>query len=114
MYGPKEDISTNTKVSEAVRRHYDFSRVSPTTAVVEVVAAAADRDALAMEPLAETVRVDALDDLFRERSPDQNVSNDTELNLSYLGYWVTVRGDGVVIATPSESADMGDVASGSD
>lgn len=89
--------------SATVRRQYDWSLVSPTTAVVEAVAAAANRDVLSMEPLAESVRVDALDDLFRTGgSCDPEVSPDTQLTLSYLGYRVSVGGDGVVVAQPSE------------
>jgi hypothetical protein len=96
------EVETGSADTETIRREYDWSRVSPTTAVVESVAAAADRDVLKMESLGESVRVDALDDLFRTGehcAPE--VSAGTQLTLSYLGYQVTVRGDGVVVARPS-------------
>lgn len=96
------DGETGSMDSETIRREYDWSRVSPTTAVVEVVATAADRDVLAMEPLAERVRVDALDDLFRTgESSAAPTAVDTQLTVSYLGYRVTVHGDGLVVVRPT-------------
>jgi hypothetical protein len=103
MSGLESEVETGSGGKEMVRRVYDWSRVSPTTAVAETVAVAADRDVLAMEPLAGSVRVDALDDLFRaDGSSDATFSVDTQLTVSYLGYRVTVRGDGMVVARPSE------------
>lgn len=81
------------------RAAFDFSKVSATTAIVETVATAAGRDELAMDPLAETVPPDPIDDLFRsDRAgvPD----SDAELTLTYSGFRVTVEGDGTVTARP--------------
>jgi hypothetical protein len=68
----------------------------------EVETGSADTETIRLESLGESVRVDALDDLFRTGehcAPE--VSAGTQLTLSYLGYQVTVRGDGVVVARPS-------------
>lgn len=102
MSSSESEFDTGS-VDETIRREYDWSQVSPTTAVVEAVAAATGRDILAMEPLAESVHVDALDDLFRTGGTcDRAASADTRLTVSYLDYRVTVHGDGVIIARPSE------------
>lgn len=80
-----------------MRANFDFSRVSPTTAIVETVATATGQDVLAMEPLAEAVPTDPLDDLFRiDRggSPARNA----QLTVTYNGYRVTVDSGGTVVA----------------
>lgn len=85
-----------------VRESYDWSRVRPTTAVVETVAAFADRDALGMEPLNESVPTDPLDALFRDADGTPREAPGTTVTLTYLGYDVTVGGDGLVTARPAE------------
>lgn len=88
-----------TSGAEPVRADFDFSQVSPTTAIVETVATATGQDVLAMEPLAESVPTDPLDDLFR---PDRNGSldSDAQLTVTYSGYRVTIDSGGTVVARP--------------
>ncbi len=83
-----------------MRAEYDFSKVSATTAIVETVATATGQDELAMQPLAETIPPDPIDDLFRtdrKRAADSGA----ELTVTYSGCRVTVESDGTVVARPT-------------
>jgi hypothetical protein len=85
--------------SNRIRVDFDFSEVSPTTAIVETVANATGQDELAMEPLADSVPPDPIDSLFRTDRRG-NLDRDAQLTVTYSGFRVTVKGDGTVTAQP--------------
>ncbi|WP_368410903.1 HalOD1 output domain-containing protein [Halomarina pelagica] len=49
----------------AIQAEFDWSEVTPSTAVVEMVAIAANREPTVLEPRSETIDPDALDMLIR-------------------------------------------------
>jgi hypothetical protein len=79
--------------TETLHAEFDWNVISPSLAVVQTVAVAADREATDLSPLIETVDPDALDDLFQHPAePDSNVS----LSFRLGEYAVTVTGRGDV------------------
>lgn len=87
-----------------LRHRYDWDAVRASTAVVEMVAIAADVEPSALDPLYDTVDPEALDRLIGK---DETSAVAVEVVFEYAGYDVTVRGDGVVTvarrgATPAE------------
>jgi hypothetical protein len=85
--------------SSEVSRQYDWSSVSPSTAVVEAVSAATGRDGHDLEPLYETVDPDAFDALVGISTDGEEA--DIEVRFNYAGCHVTIRGDGEVRSRPS-------------
>ncbi len=67
---------------------------TPSTAVVEAVAATTGREPTALPPLYESVDAEAIDDLFSD--PDGTV----RLSLEYAGVTVTLYADGVIKVSP--------------
>lgn len=91
---------------EVIRATFDWSEVTPSTAVVETVAIAANRDPLELEPLFDSVDPDALDTLVRSTENDSPDGNAT-VRFVHDGYEVTVHRDGTVVVRPVEaSADQ--------
>ncbi|EMA00904.1 hypothetical protein C437_18937 [Haloarcula vallismortis ATCC 29715] len=78
---------------DTLHAEFDWDVVSPSVAVVQMVATAADREATELSPLIETLDPDALDELFSHSSgPDSAVS----LSFQLGRYAVTVTGAGDV------------------
>lgn len=89
-----DEASTELQ-SGVVRERFDWSSVKPSTAVVETVAAVAERDHGEIEPLYESVDPDALDALIADSSREACVS----MTLTLAGYEVHLRSDGDVVVT---------------
>lgn len=85
---------------EVVRGRYEWSSTRPSTAVIESVAAAADRAPTELEPLYNYVDPDALDALVRAGST-QATEGVTTLVFRFDGYDVTVYSDGEVVVEPA-------------
>jgi len=85
--------------SLTVRRTVDWSAVSPSTAVAELVAEVADCEPDAVGPLYDVIDSDALDALVRHREG----STDCVVTFPYDGMEVTVSGDGEVRFTVPRS-----------
>jgi len=81
------------------RAEYDWATTTPSTAVVETVAIASDREPTAIEPLYETIDPDALDALVRS---NETVSSRGDVNVTFefAGLGVAVHGDGGVVVRP--------------
>ncbi|AUG46502.1 hypothetical protein BVU17_02830 [Haloarcula taiwanensis] len=78
---------------DTLHAEFDWNAVSPSVAVVQTVAIAADREATELSPLIETLDPDALDQLFVQSSgPDSTVS----LSFQLGKYAVTMTGTGDV------------------
>jgi hypothetical protein len=78
---------------------YEWSATRPSSAVVETVAEATDRDPTAFGPLHTAVDPDALDALVLESDP----SDRTVVSFPFDGFEITVRCCGeVVVRAPSD------------
>jgi len=78
---------------DVLHAEFDWDVASPSVAVVQTVATAADREAIELSPLIETLDPDALDELIVHASgPDSGVS----LSFQLGDYAVTVTGTGDV------------------
>lgn len=86
----------------SIRAEFDWSDVLPSTAVVETVAIAADREPMALEPLYDTIDPDALDTLVR--SGGTNSANGmASVTFALEGHEATVQPDGTVVVWPVEA-----------
>ena len=89
------DAELGAESGRTVRQTVDWSTVSPSTAVAELVAEATDSDPAAIGPLYDAIDSDALDALVRHRGG----STDCVVTFPYDGVEVTVSGDGEVLVT---------------
>lgn len=82
------------------RAEYDWTTISPSTAIVESVAEAKNSDPTALESLYDWIDTDAIDALFERPSGDPS---DPPLSVSfdYTGYTVTVERNGTVTVEPA-------------
>ena len=83
----------------ATRDRYDWSSTPPSTGVVETVAAVADSDPTALDPLYGSLDPDALDELVR--SAGERPGEDLVVTFAHAGCEVTVQSDGSVLARPA-------------
>ncbi|EMA22285.1 MULTISPECIES: HalOD1 output domain-containing protein [Haloarcula] len=78
---------------DTLHAEFDWGSISPSVAVVQTVAIAAEQEAIELSPLIETLDPDALDQLFvHSAEPDSAVS----LSFQLGEYAVTVTGTGDV------------------
>ena len=94
-----DDGERNPDADGVIRAAFDWSSEDPTTAVVEAVAIAADREPTAIEPLYGAVDPDALDALVRSNGTAAEGA-DATVSFPFAGHDVTVRGDGTVVVRP--------------
>jgi hypothetical protein len=93
MSGPDNRAGRASDGTDMLHAGFDWSVISPSLAVVQTVAIAADRNAVELPPLIETLDPDALDQLFRHPTkPESNISLSFQLD----DYTVTVTGHGDV------------------
>ncbi|MFC7021077.1 MULTISPECIES: HalOD1 output domain-containing protein [Haloarcula] len=85
-----------------VRAEYDWSSVTPSTAVIETVAIARNSEPTGFEPMYHSVDTDALNALFGSdgRHAAGGVST---VSFAFAGHDVTVRDTGLVVIQPTES-----------
>lgn len=74
---------------------YDWSETSPTTGVVECVAASAGCDPVDLDVLCDSVDPDALDALLA-------ADTGATITFEYAAHRVTIAGDGALSARPKE------------
>ena len=84
---------------ETIRAQYEWASTAPSTAVIETVAIALDREPTTIEPLYESIDPDALDALLRSNGSPAT-ANDVTVSFVVADRQVTVhsRGDVVVRA----------------
>ncbi|MFC7177461.1 HalOD1 output domain-containing protein [Halosegnis marinus] len=82
--------------TDAVRTRYDWSETTPSAAVAEVLAVAADRDPTETEPLYDSIDPDALDTLVAGGTGADG-REPTTVTFESGGFRVTVTGDGEVV-----------------
>ena len=85
--------------AETIRAQYEWSSTAPSTAVIETVAIALDREPTTIEPLYESIDPDALDALLQPNGSPAT-TNDVTVSFVVADRQVTVhsRGDVVVRA----------------
>lgn len=82
-----------------LRSEYDWSSISPSTAVVESVAEAVDRETTDLDSLYDSLDPDALDALVgADRTPRDRA--DTTVSFTFAGRRVTVHSSGEVVVDP--------------
>ena len=91
------DISDRLSESDGiVRAQYEWSSTLPSTAVVETVAVAINREPTATEPLYESVDPDALDALMQSDSV-QTAAESVTISFVFADQEVTVHSTGEVV-----------------
>ena len=97
-----DDPDTPPGTDGVIRTEYDWTSVTPSTAVVETVAVASDREPAGIEPLYEVIDPDALDALIRSNG-DEPAGDGITATFEFGGQSVTVHGGGSVVVRPVES-----------
>lgn len=84
-----------------VRAEFDWGKIAPSTAIVETLAVAMDREPTAIQPLYHAVDPDALDAFLRT---DGKRTDDAATVVSFpmASYEVVARATGVVVIRPGE------------
>jgi len=103
MTNQLNESDTASEKDRAIQAEYDWTVTPPSTAVIETVAAACDRDPLQLEPLYEVVDPDALDALIRS-SGGGPVADGPTVTFEFAEKSVTVHGGGAVVVRPVGSA----------
>ena len=114
----RDDRTPGGPGADTLSHCYDWTITRPSTAIVELVAIAADREPSSLQPLFDTVDPEALDRLIRldvdaegaggtgedARTDRSGTAGrpEREVTFEYVGYLVTVRSDGEVTVTSDE------------
>jgi hypothetical protein len=85
----------------AVRAQFDWASTAPSTAVIETLAVALDREGTTLDPLYESVDPDALDALVHSTGPSTNGDTVT-VSFVFAEQQVTVHGTGEVIVRTAD------------
>ena len=85
--------------SKTYRFEYDQNTTSPSMAVVAALSEVLETDPTALEPLHNSVDVDALDTVLRVRNTP---TGDVRVTLTYEGYAITIHSYGVITVAPPE------------
>lgn len=93
--------SDYTKVGDGVRVQFDWSSTSPSSAVVEAVAFAKNRDPIDLERLHDYVDFDALDTLIDSNRPMD--AGELTLSFQFADQEVVVHQSGTVVVEPIDS-----------
>lgn len=96
-----DDDEADAAKSDAIRAGFDWSAVAPSTAVIEAVAIAADREPVALEPLYDSIDPEALD-AFVLSTETQPTAATSTVAFGLDGHDVTVHCDGTVVVLPVE------------
>lgn len=89
--------------STVVREQYDWSAISPASAVVETIATALDRAPTSFGPLYEYIDPDALNTVVGSASPTGRTRT-TVVSFRFGAHEVAVHGNGEVVVRPNASA----------
>jgi len=96
-----EDQSPVTDADGVIRAEYNWSSVTPSTAVVKTVAIATNREPTTLEPLYKSVDADALDALL-DSDGFHSTNEVTTVSFAFADYDVTVQNNGIVVIQPTE------------
>lgn len=86
------------------RVHYDWSEISPSTAVVEATARASDRETTGLDTLYAALDPDALDTLIERNGPSPGLS-ETTVSFIFQGRKISVHSSGEIVIAPVDKSD---------
>jgi len=96
-----DEADTLSGKDDAIRVEYDWTATAPSSAVIETVAVASDREPTRFEPLYGAIDPDALNALVRSKGGEP-AGERTTVTFEFAGQCVTVRGGGAVMVRPVE------------
>lgn len=100
---PRQDVhGVDLDKDDVFQVEYDWSNISPSTAVAETIAVVVDRDPTSLDPLYEWVEPDALDSIMSSNeagSTDQNIV----ISFTFYDLSITVDAQGEVVVRPRDS-----------
>lgn len=97
-----DDHGPVTDADGVIQAEYDWSLLAPSTAVIETVAIATNREPTGLDSLFETVDPEALDALVRSSGP-HTTERDVTVRFGFAGHDVTVQNNGMVVIEPDGS-----------
>jgi hypothetical protein len=100
MSEDSERTPTGTASDGTVRGQYDWSVTEPSTAIVEMVAEARNRDPTELEPLYGAVNADALDAIVRSDG-QSTAAGVVTVSFEFADQQVTVHSSGDVVVHTS-------------
>lgn len=84
---------------DAYLARFDATDQFPSAAIVEALTAIEGRDALALEPLSDSIDADALDGVIRSAADDDE--RDVRVTIDAWEYEITVTSDGTILVRPT-------------
>ena len=91
-----DESDTASETDGEIRAEYDWTATTPSTAVIETVAIASNRELTGIEPLYEVIDPDALDTLIQSNGAE-SARDGATVTFEFAGQSVTVHGGGVVV-----------------
>jgi hypothetical protein len=88
----------------AIRKQYDWTTISPASAVVETVSTALDRAPTSFGPLYDYIDPDALNTVVASSDPTEAI-NSTVVSFLFEAHKVAVYGSGEVVVRPNASSE---------
>jgi hypothetical protein len=107
MTDRSNEADTPSLKDGAIRAEYDWLSTPPSTAIIETVADACDREPMELDPLYDVVDPDALNELLRS-SRDDPGADGTTVAFEVADTSVTVHGGGTVVVRPGEAGSGDD------
>lgn len=96
------DNAPSTTPDDGIQAEYDWSAVTPSTAVIETLAVALDRDPTKITPLYDSVDPDAVDTLVSQNRKASAAGNPT-VSFLHDGHEVTVDAAGTIVVREVEA-----------
>ena len=101
MDTPEDSPSEDNETGETVRAEYEWSSTAPSTGVVETIASATDRDPTTLDPLFETIDLEALDTLVG--TDERTTAGETVVSFQFSDREITVSSTGEVVVRAESS-----------
>jgi hypothetical protein len=101
MDTPEDSPDEDSETGETVRAEYEWSSTAPSTGVVETIARATDRDPTTLDPLFETVDLEALDALLG--ADERTTAGETVVSFQFSEREITVSSTGEVVVRAQSS-----------
>jgi hypothetical protein len=102
MDTPEDSPDEDSETGETVRAEYEWTSTAPSTGVVETIASATGRDPTTLDPLFETIDLEALDALLG--ADERTTAGEAVVSFRFSDREITVSSTGEVVvrAEPSE------------
>lgn len=93
-----------THPEDGIQAAFDWSTIDPSTAIVQTVAIAENKQPEALTPLAEAIDPDAINRIIGDNMPNE-ASDEKTLSFMYLDYEITIRSSGRIKVTSNTHED---------